>query len=127
MDDATFKREHDVMKLFIDNAKNYVQLSGAALVLSVSFLKDILGNEKLVPDAWLIAAWVTFSFAIISGAFYQYLAAKYLERYLKSHTFMTWDWLAESPGSIYGIMLLTFYSGVICFTVCAILRLHHTH
>ncbi len=48
--------EAKIMNLFIDNAKTYVQLSIGALVLSVTFLRDVLGapeGKRLpVPDAF---------------------------------------------------------------------------
>ena len=66
------------MTMFTDNAKNYIQLSGAALVLSVTFIHEVLGiraGDRISVDGWMIAAWIAFLFAILSGAFYQYLAA----------------------------------------------------
>jgi hypothetical protein len=51
------------MSLFIDNTKTFVNLSTGALVLTVAFVRDILGvpREKALPrDRWLIASWVFF-------------------------------------------------------------------
>jgi hypothetical protein len=62
-----------------------------------------------------------FLIAVVSGAFYQYLAVKYLESRLPWYTFKGWDWLA--PGAVYGIMLGAFYGGTLTFTGYAIVRL----
>jgi len=71
----------------------------------------------------MIATWIGFLLTIVSGAFYQYLAAKYLERHLATCSYTGWDWLVIRCGWIYGTMLATFYGGGICFIVQAIIRL----
>ena len=125
-----FKREHTVMGLFIENAKTYVQLSSGALLLSVAFLRDFAAvSEKgpLTADGWLIASWVLFLVSIGSGALYQYEAVKFLEK--KSgvkRTHGNWiEYFVDRPWPLYGVMLVGFYAGGICFTVAAIYRLCH--
>jgi hypothetical protein len=78
---ATFDREHKVMSMFSDNAKTYIQLSGAALALTLTFAHEILHvpKDRNVADTWMITIWACFLIAIVAGAFYQYLAAKFLE------------------------------------------------
>src|SRR5713101_7459195 len=104
----TFERECKVMGIFIDNAKTYVQLSTGALLLTVTFLHDILGvpkDQTLATDRWLILSWWSFLLAIVSGALYQYYAAKFLE--WKSglcRTHRNWpEWLVEHPWPPYGV------------------------
>ncbi len=126
MNQSDFDNEHKIMTLFIDNAKSYIQLSGAALVLSITFVHEVLGvpaGHKLSVDGWMIGAWIAFLLAIVAGAFYQYLAVKYLERLSSIPSFEFWSWLIQQPGVIYGVMLSAFYSGALLFTVEAIARL----
>jgi hypothetical protein len=123
-----FGNEEKVMKLFTDNARTYIQLSSAALVLCSAFLHEVLGIPKEStppPDGWMIATWIGFLLTIVSGAFYQYLAAKYLESHLGTSSYKGWDWLVIRCGTVYGVMLAAFYGGAACFTIQAIMRLSH--
>ena len=57
--DAIFERECKIMAMFIDNAKSSVQLSAGALLLSITFLHEILGIPKepgLATDRWLVTS-----------------------------------------------------------------------
>lgn len=121
--DFDFSNEQKIKQMFSDNAKTYIQLSGAALALTLTFAHEILhipAGQSIV-DFWMILMWSCFLLAVISGSFYQYLAVKYLEIRLPSYAFKGWDWLA--PGTVYGIMLGAFYGGTLTFTVYAIVRL----
>lgn len=121
---ATFDRQAKVMKMFNDNAKTYIQLSGAALGLSLTFAQKVLHlpDPKDIVNPWTITMWLCFLLAIIAGAFYQYLATKFVETFLDWETFEGWSWLP--PGVVYGVMLLSFYAGTIIFTIYAIVRLN---
>lgn len=120
-----FDHQHKIMSMFSDNAKTYVQLSGAALALTLTFAHEILHipKEQNIADGWMIAMWICFLLAIITGAFYQYLAVKFLERSIDAQSYDIWNWL--QPGRVYGVMLGAFYGGTIIFTIDAILRLRH--
>jgi hypothetical protein len=122
---ATFDRQEKVMKMFSDNAKTYIQLSGAALGLTLTFAEKVLHlpDAKGIVNPWTISMWLCFLMAIIAGAFYQYLATKFVETFLDWETFRGWSWLP--PGIIYGVMLLAFYAGTIIFTIYAMFRLTH--
>jgi hypothetical protein len=115
--------EYKVMGLFIDNAKTYVQLSVGALVLSVTFLHDILGipkDQKIQVPPGLLASWICFLLAVLSGALYQYHAVKYIER--ESGLGGNASWMRkfdESPYLLYGAMLIGFGLGALLFTVSA--------
>ena len=113
------------MKMFCENAETYIKLSGAALVLTLTFAHEILHIPKdaSIVDGWMIAMWLCFLVATVSGAFYQYLAVKYLERQLKWEYAKIWHWF--SAGSVYGIMLAASYGGTTIFTIYAITRLAH--
>lgn len=122
---ATFDRRQKVMAMFSDNAKTYIQISGAALALTLTFSDKILhipptGN---IADIWMILVWGCFLLTIISGAFYQYLAVKLLDTSIDWRSENKWEWL--EPGVVYAIMLGAFYAGTIIFTIYAIIRLRH--
>ena len=126
-EDREFNKEFKLMGLFIDNAKTYTQLSGAAIALSVTFLREVVGVAKDTPislDWSLVVSWLCFLIAIGAGVSYQYFAAKFLEwksnivRHHESHP----RYLIEHPWRLYLIMLVTFYAGAISFTVGAIER-----
>jgi hypothetical protein len=120
---ATFDREHKVMTMFSDNAKTYIQLSGAALTLTFAHQILHIPAEENIANKWMILMWACFLFTIIAGAFYQYLAAKFMEASLEWEHSGAWDWL--EAGTIYGVMLATFYVGASTFTIYAIFRLGH--
>jgi hypothetical protein len=73
---------------------------------------------------FLIGSWVAFLIAVGSGAFYQYLAVKYLESISDNpgEEGILPKSLIRHPGTIYGIMMLAFYAGAILFTITAIKR-----
>jgi hypothetical protein len=126
-DVTDFDKEFKVMGLFIDNAKTYTQLSGAAIALSVTFLREVLGIAKDNPislDWPLVVSWVCFLIAIGAGVSYQYFAVKFLEwkSAVKRHHVSLPRSLIEHPWPLYSIMLVTFYAGAVFFTINAIKR-----
>jgi hypothetical protein len=110
------------MKMFSDNAKTYIQLSGAALGLTLTFAHKIIHipEDQPIVDLWMVTMWSCFLITIIAGAFYQYLAAKFMEASINWEYYGDWNWL--QPGVIYGVMLGTFYAGTTIFTIYAIIR-----
>lgn len=122
---ATFDRQLAVMKMFSDNAKTYIQLSGAALGLTLTFAHKIIHipEDQPIVDLWTVTMWSCFLITIIAGAFYQYLAAKFMETSIDWEYYGNWNWLQS--GVIYGVMLGTFYAGATIFTIYAIIRLRH--
>ena len=122
-----FDKECKLMDLFIDNAKTYTQLSGAALALSITFIREVVGvaEGSPIPLDWsLIVSWLCFLIAIGAGVSYQYFGVKFLEwksnivRHHQSYPRR----LIEHPWPLYLIMLITFYAGAVFFTVGAIKR-----
>ena len=123
---ATFERQKAIMEMFSDNAKTYVQLSGGALALTLTFADKILHipATQSIVDKWTVTMWTCFLIAIIAGAFYQFLAVKQLDSLLEWEYDKTWDWL--QPGIVYGLMLAAFYGGTIIFTIYAIVQIKKT-
>jgi hypothetical protein len=111
------------MEMFSDNAKIYIQLSAAALALTLTFAKSILHipDTQSIVNRYTIAMWSCFLLAIMLGAFYQFLAAKQLDAFLDWDYDETWDW--AQPGWTYAGMLATFYGGSVIFTMYAIVQL----
>jgi hypothetical protein len=124
-DRIDFDHEHKVMSMFSDNAKTYIQLSGAALALTLTFAQQILHipKDKNIADFWMILMWSCFLLTVLAGAFYQYLAAKFLEQQINWEFFKLWGWV--QGGIVYGVMLISFYGGAIIFTIYAISHLPH--
>jgi len=120
---ATFDRQKSVMQMYSDNAKTYIQLSGAALGLTLTFSDKILHlpSTANIATGWMIAVWLCFLFTIIAGAFYQFLVVKFLDKFLNWEYDTMWDWL--QPGYVYGLMLAAFYGGTVVFTIYAIVRI----
>ena len=122
-----FDRECKIMDRFTANAKSYIQISSGALLLSVTFLHEIVGvprDKPVNPGPVLTAAWICFLVAILAGTTSQYLGVKFLEwksGLPRSHRSIP-RWIIQHPWPVYGLMLAGFYSGAILFTVAAIQR-----
>lgn len=126
-EDSGFNKECKLMGLFIDNAKTYTQLSGAALALSITFVHEVVGitKDSPIPLDWsLVVSWLCFLIAIGAGVSYQYFAVKFLEwkSNIKRHHQSYPRLLIEHPWPLYSIMLISFYAGAVFFTVGAIKR-----
>ena len=119
-----FDRELAVMKMYTDNASLYIKLSTAALALTLTFPEKILKTDTVVVDAWTKSIWIGFLLAIGAGAFYQYLAGKYMENLLPDGAgYRLWNWLSDQCGLVYGVMLILFYASAAAFTLNAISRI----
>ena len=73
-----------IMSMFSDNAKTYTQVAIAALLLPITFIRQVIGvapNAPIEPHLnWvLISSWLLFLIAIASGLLYQYIAVKLVE------------------------------------------------
>jgi hypothetical protein len=120
-----FERESKVLDRFIDNAKSYIQISSGGLLLSVTFLHEIVGTQKekpVHPGPWLTAAWICWLVTILAGTTCQYFGAKFLEwkAGVPRHHRSIPRWIIQHPWPMYGLMLVGFYLGAILFTVGAI-------
>ena len=121
-----FDKELEVMKMYSANANLYIKLSSAGLALSVTFPEKILKTSGPVVDSRIVSVWIGLLLAIGAGAFYHYLAGKYMENLLPEGAgFRSWNWLADKCGLVYGVMLLSFYASAAFFTwnaIYAVLR-----
>ncbi|HEU4559319.1 MAG TPA: hypothetical protein VFS20_15790 [Longimicrobium sp.] len=74
------------MPLYIESAQTYLQLAVAALGLTVVFKEKVLGLEgQMRVTRLLLASWACLLSAIGVGAWYQYVAVKWI------------TWCASSP------------------------------
>jgi hypothetical protein len=127
-----FENEQKVMAAYVDTAKTYSQLSLGALVLSVTFIEKFTTSKTQESvTVWLTAAWLAWLVSAISGAFYQYLAARFLEARGESWGVLTrsghtqlFNWLARHPWPAYATMLVTFAVGALSFAIYGLQALH---
>lgn len=110
-----FEVNQTIIPLYMESAQTFLELSIAALALTVIFREKILGEllVRRVPVPLLIS-WLGFLLAIGSSGFYQYLAVRFLDhlsgtggniKYFKS--------LVLAPGRVYGVMLISFFTGAL--------------
>ncbi len=117
-----------LMSMFSDNAKTYTQVAIAALLLPITFIRQVIGvaqNEPIEPYLnWvLITSWLLFLIAIASGLLYQYIAVKLIEGHF-AHSEQFFGILAgfiRRPDKVYAIMMAAFYLGA-CFFVAAAMQ-----
>jgi hypothetical protein len=122
---TALEQEHKIMMAYSDTAKTYSQLALGALVLSVTFFEKVAKTDgKVAVDGPLIVAWSGWLVCAMSGAFYQYLAVRFLEARGEEWGVMTrtghpqaFRWLADHPWPIYGLMLAAFGIGSVAFFI----------
>lgn len=80
-----FKARLEVTKAYSEAAKNFIQLSSAALALPLVFTQTILGKDVAdkglhgldrLSSCLLVAAWLSFLITILSGVLYQWLVTR---------------------------------------------------
>ena len=128
---ADLEEERKIMAAYSDTAKTYTQLSLGALVLSVTFFERVLGQSGRIPvDVFLLFAWICWLVAVLSGAFYQYLAVRFLEArgedwglLVRGGHPQAFDSLARHPWKIYTVLIVGFYLGAVFFGAVGILKL----
>lgn len=111
------------MAAYMDTAKTYSQLSLGALVLSITFFEKIADTSgRIVTDRLLLVAWFGWLVAAVAGAFYQYLAVRFLEARGEAWGVMARtghpQWfrrLADHPWPAYALMLGAFTIGSLAF------------
>lgn len=128
---AKLEEERKIMAAYTDTAKTYTQLSLGALVLSVTFIEKVLGDSGRISLHYLLVlAWIFWLSAALTGAFYQYLAVKFLENLgvkngiLKrsGHSY-AFAGLSRHPYQVYGFFLVCFYIGTIFFALFGIMKI----
>jgi hypothetical protein len=119
------EEERKIMSAYTDTAKTYSQLSLGALVLSVTFIEKFVDSRATAAiSAVLLVAWCGWLAAALSGAFYQYLAVRFLEArgenlgVLIGGNHIQWfKRLADRPWPAYAIMLVAFGVGSCAFLI----------
>jgi len=108
-----FEIDKIIIPLYIDSAQVFLQLSIAALALSIIFREKVLGEKgPMSVGILLLGSWLCFLLSIGASAFYQYLAIKFLDS-ISDHPaiILYFESLVRSPGRIYGAMLVFFFLG----------------
>lgn len=129
-----FENELKMMATYVDTAKTYSQLSLGALVLSVTFIEKFTTTKTYDSvNWWLAVAWVSWLASALSGAFYQYLAARFLEARGEHWGVLTrgghpqsFRWLSRHPWPAYAGMLASFALGAASFALYGLRALHLT-
>ena len=130
-----FETEQKMMGAYVDTAKTYSQLSLGALVLSVTFIEKFTTVETQESvNWWLAVSWVAWLLSALSGAFYQYLAARFLEARGEHWGVLTrgghpqwFRWLGRHPWPAYAGMLGAFAVGAASFAAYGLKALSLTH
>ena len=109
----------ETMPMYIDSAKNYAQISAAALALTVVFREKILGESGKVKTNWLLfSTWFCFLLTIGLSVIYQWVAVRWLEYRIEA-TLGINDWrfpinhFLLQPGIIYGEMIFMFIAAAV--------------
>jgi hypothetical protein len=119
------EEDRKIMAAYSDTAKTYSQLSLGALVLSVTFIEKVAATKvSHALNAALLLAWGGWLIAALSGAFYQYLAVRFLEARGKDwgvliragHPQLFEHW-SRHPWPVYACMLIAFAIGSLAFVV----------
>jgi hypothetical protein len=106
MQDYYFKK----FGMYIDNAKIYIQISVGALILPITFIRQLTGNDHspIQLDFFMKWSWASFLVSIASGLLYQWLAVRKVE-FLIENTKS--NWFIQRPGYVCGVMLISFFGG----------------
>jgi hypothetical protein len=100
-----------IMPLYLDTAKTFMNLSSAALLLTIVFREKIVGSQPGTRvDRLMILSWLCFLLTIGASAFYQYLAVKFLDSLsCAPGSNQHFEYLVKDPGNVYGVMLVLFF------------------
>jgi hypothetical protein len=103
----------DIMPLYLDTAKTYMNLSAGALALTIVFREKVVGSQPGTRvSAVMLMSWMSFLLAIGSSALYQYFAVKFLDSVsCAPGPIQYFESFVKNPGRIYGVMLVFFFVG----------------
>jgi hypothetical protein len=117
-----------IVSMFSDNAKTYTQVAIAALLLPITFIRQVIGvppTEAIGPHLnWVLkSSWLLLLIAIASGLLYQYIAVKLIEGHFahSKQFYGILGCLIKRPDKVYAVMMLAFYLGA-CFFVAAAMQ-----
>ena len=111
-----------LMGMYIDNAKSYIQIAAAGLLLPITFIRQVEGevHPAIALNLFLKLSWLSFLVSIGAGLLYQYSAVQYIQVTAeKAKTIL----LLRRPDLIYGIMISFFYLGSVLFVLWALTQL----
>ena len=94
----------NIVSLYLESARTYLQLSIALLGLTVAFRERVFGKDYMPRiTAWMLLCWATLLLSIGCNALYQYAAVHFLDAQsgFGAKTFLP-EWLVQNPGRAYG-------------------------
>jgi hypothetical protein len=122
---SRFDVDLEIVKLYLESAKTYMELSIALVGLTVVFREKILGSKKL-PEVQILTlcSWLSLLLSIGFNSLYQYAAVHFLDSIspYPAKPFLP-VWLVNNPGRAYGVMVILFYLGAILFVASAFTEL----
>ena len=100
----------EIIPLYIETAKTFMNVSAAALGGIIVFREKIVGQAPGSRVPWpLSLCWFGYLLTIALSAFYQYLAVKFLDSVsCAPGRIEMFESLVRSPGLVYGAMLVLF-------------------
>ena len=114
----------ELIKVYIDSARAFIQLSSAGLLAPVILKSNIFGLFQKEDEysgfelMFVCLSWIFFLLAIGAGILYQYVAIKFAEYRLDpkgTYVPHLFEALVKThgPGWVYGLMVVSFYGGAI--------------
>lgn len=127
MTDVEFAMEtyRNLIPMYVDSAKTYSELSIGALALTIAFKEKVLGESgRMRKNTVLVTSWLCFLIAIAASAYYQWVAVRLLEHFMKKvigqgvlsfPLTISWLW----PGYAYGVMVCAFFVAAILLVLAS--------
>jgi hypothetical protein len=114
-DPAQFPIVKEMMAMYLDTAKTYMNLSMAALALTIVFREKIVAARPgSRVSTLMLASWLLFLLSIGGSAFYQYLGAKVVSVASCLLGYTAWpEGMISALGYIYALMLGSFFGGAL--------------
>lgn len=129
---AAWAKESEIIRGYVDTAKTYIQLSSGGLalplILTEKLRRDGMNAVAMTGAAWyvVVSTWAAFLVAVVSGAFFQFAAAKFVEREIDPNAYLpgVFAWVVErGPGQLLNVTVLSFVIGAIGVVVYSSLLL----
>jgi hypothetical protein len=116
-----FTENKEIISLYIDTTKSFLNLSTGALSLTIVFREKIIGLATCGHvSKWMVASWFCYLLAIGFGALYQYCGVKFLDSSSRSPGAKgIFGFFEKNPGWLYGLMLVCFFLGSLLLVVAA--------
>lgn len=116
-----FTENKEIVSLYIDTAKTFLNLSTGALALTIVLRDKIIGSEAGSPVGKLmLASWFFYLLEIGLSALYQYFGVKYLDSFSRFPGAKgKIAFLEKNPGWLYGAMMACFFLGSLALVISA--------